>query len=331
MCVLLVGVIAGGCTEERSPASPPPLSPSGEAAEWRALAPARTERTEVAATAAGTRIYVAGGYEADGGTVATVEVFETRTGRWTDGPDLPVAVNHAMAATVGGAVHVFGGYLSDGNVSDAVFRLDGAGNGDGTGDGWRRVARLPEGRAAGTAVVVGERVYVAGGVGPNRELAQRMLVYDAETDSWATADGPPTPREHLGGAAFGGKVYTVGGRTAFPGTLAAFEAYDPRTDEWTKLPALPTPRGGLAATATCSGFVVAVGGEAESGTFAEAEVFNVRTRSWHALPALPTPRHGLGVVAVGTVVHTLSGGPEPGLHVANDTEAIDLAGFGGSC
>jgi non-specific serine/threonine protein kinase len=120
----------------------------------------------------------------------------------------------------------------------------------------------------------------------------------------------------------------VGGRLAFPGTLGAFEAYDPRTNEWTKLPDLPTPRGGLAATGTCSGFVVAIGGEAEEGTFEEAEVFNVRTGSWHALPDLPTPRHGLGVVAVGTAVHALSGGPEPGLHVANTTEAIDLAGFG---
>jgi non-specific serine/threonine protein kinase len=118
-------------------------------------------------------------------------------------------------------------------------------------------------------------------------------------------------------------VYTVGGRTG-AGNLAAFEAYEPAAGRWTKLPDLPTPRGGLAAAVTCSGVLVAVGGEA-SATFREAEAYDVRAGEWHSLPPLPTPRHGLGVVAVGTTLYTLSGGPQPGLHVADTTEAIDLA------
>jgi hypothetical protein len=71
--------------------------------------------------------------------------------------------------------------------------------------------------------------------------------------------------------------------------------------------------------------VIAVGGEAQA-TFAEAD--SVRDRAWRSLPPLPTPRHGLGAVTVGTTLYVLSGGPRPGLHVSDATEAIDLIPLG---
>jgi Kelch motif len=313
--VLISACDTGDATPAVSP--PPPASAALGALAWQRLAPAPSARTEVAAAVSGGRIFLAGGFRADGGTVSTVEVFDTRTGRWSAGPALPLAVNHAMAATVRGTVYVFGGHLASGGQSAAAFRLEG--------DAWRRVADLPEGRGAGTAVAIDTTVYVAGGVSSGK-VASRMLVYDTSADRWGTAPSPPTPREHLGGGGFHGRVYTVGGRTG-AGNLAAFEAYDSAAGRWTKLPDLPTPRGGLAAAVTCSGILVAVGGEA-SATFREAEAYDIRAGEWRSLPPLPTPRHGLGVVTVGSTLYTLSGGPQPGLHVADTTEAIDLSALG---
>jgi non-specific serine/threonine protein kinase len=273
----------------------------------------------VAAAAVDGRIHLVGGYRADGATVATVELFDTATGAWRPGPDLPLAVNHAMAATVAGAVHVFGGYTADGAPSRQAFRLDGG--------SWRRLADAPQGRAAGAAAAVGDRVYLAGGVGPDRRLATGTLVYDPAADRWGEAPGLPTPREHLGGAAAGGLLYTVGGRTG-RGNLATVEAYDPRRGTWTTLPDLPTARGGLAAAASCSGQVVAVGGEELTGpaaaTFPQVEIYDPPTRGWRTLPALPTPRHGLGVVVVADTLYVLMGGPRPGLHVSTAAEALPL-------
>jgi hypothetical protein len=265
----------------------------------------------------GTRIVVVGGYRADAATVASTEILDTATGTWRQGPDLPVAVNHAMAATVGDTVYVFGGHLADHRPSTGAYRLDGT--------AWQPVAPLPEGRAAGTAVAQDGLVYLAAGLGP-AGLASEMLVYDPATNDWSSAPGPPTRREHLGGAGFGGLVYTVGGRTRGLDTnLSAFEVFDPRTRRWASLPGLPTRRGGLAATATCAGRIVAVGGEATT-TFAAAEAFDIRAGTWQALTPLPTPRHGLGVVAIGDTVYAVAGGPQPGLHVADTVEALDLRG-----
>src|SRR6266540_1165024 len=301
VAALLLAVVlsAAGCSGGR--ASRPAPGPGKLA--WRLLADAPTERTEVAAAALSERIWVAGGFRRDGATVATVEVYDLAGDRWERGPDLPVAVNHAMAATLDGSVYVVGGYESDGTVGRRVFRLaDGR---------WKAVAELPEGRAAGVAVALDGRLYVAAGVAPHG-LAGAMLVYHPDGARWTTAQGPPTPREHLGGRARG------------KGSFTAAEAYDPRSGRWERLPDLPTRRGGLAAGSTQNGFVVAVGGEGDA-TFEQAEAFDLRARQWRSLPPLPTPRHGLGVVGVGTVLYTLAGGPKPGLHVSAASEAIDLA------
>jgi hypothetical protein len=84
----------------------------------------------------------------------------------------------------------------------------------------------------------------------------------------------------------------------------------------------------MAAAATSNGLVVAVGGEEEGGTFEEAEAFHIEVGRWLTLPPLPTPRHGLGVVADGTTVYAIAGGPHPGLAFTGAVEAIDLAPLG---
>ena len=331
--MLGVVLVAGGCDASSEPPSQAPGAsaagrttppPAAAGLVWRHLAGMPSPRTEVAAAAAGSRIYVVGGFTADGGTVATVDVLDTATGRWERGPDLPVAVNHAMATSMSGTVYVFGGLRADHMPSAAAFRLDPG--------GWQPIADLPEGRAAGTAVALEGKVYVAGGLAAATRLADRMLVYDTAAGRWSAGPGPPTPREHLAGAARAGRVYTVGGRTAATGNLATFEVYDPTADRWTALPDLPTPRGGLAGAATCSGLVVAAGGETvgagRSGTFAEVEAFDPVSATWRALPPLPTPRHGLGVVTVGTTLYTLAGGPRRGLTVSAATETLNLTPLG---
>jgi Kelch motif len=315
---LLLAACTGGEPEppiDRGTTPAPASSGAGDPA-WRALAAAPSQRTEVAAAAVGGRIWVLGGYAPDGATLATAEVYDTATDRWSRGPDLPVAVNHAMAATLDGVLYVAGGNDGDG-PSTQVARLEG--------DRWRPAAPLPQGRSAGGLVALDGRLYLVGGV-VDGGLAGDTQVYDPGADRWSAAPGLPTPREHLGAAASGGKVYVVGGRTGGIGNnLAVAEAFDPAAGSWSAVADLPTARGGLAATATATGEVVAVGGEA-AATFPEAEAFDPVSGGWRSLPPLPTPRHGLGVVAVGDVVHVLAGGPQPGLHTSDANEAIDLGG-----
>src|SRR5512132_411995 len=75
---------ASGSTGASSPA----------ALAWRRIADIPTGRSEVAATVFRSEVYVIGGF--GGGRV--VEIFDGQ--RWRRGPDLPLEVDHAMAAAV---------------------------------------------------------------------------------------------------------------------------------------------------------------------------------------------------------------------------------------
>ena len=64
-------------------------------------------------------------------------------------------------------------------------------------------------RSAGSAAVINNKIYVAGGRPPR---GHDFAMYDPATDQWTTLPDLPTARNHLVVAAMRGKVYVVGGR-----------------------------------------------------------------------------------------------------------------------
>ena len=159
-------------------------------------------RTEVAAARSGNELVVVGGYVPWGDTSAQADAYTPATQRWRRLPDLPVAVNHAMAATWRGKAVVVGGYVARSAPSDRSFVLE---NGR-----WRELARLPAGRAAGGAAVIGDTLYVVAGIGPTG-LTRSSYALDLRRNRWRQIPGP-TPREHLAVTATDGRDVAREGR-----------------------------------------------------------------------------------------------------------------------
>ncbi len=262
----------------------------------------------------GREILVAGGYLADGSTTARVDLYNPATRTWRNGPDLPMPLNHASAATLRGGCVLVGGYGTKGPTTTALRFEDGA---------WHQLPPLPFIRAAAGAVALQGRLYVVGGVGPYG-LARSMLVYNPDTRRWTTLPGP-TPRQHLAAAASRGRIYSVAGRAAgYDTNVATVESWAPGERRWRREPDVPEARGGTGAAAV-RGQVVSAGNEAPGGTSAAVFAFNVAARRWLRLPDLPTPRHGLSVVAFGGETYVIGGGPEPGLSVTGANEVLGTA------
>src|SRR5688572_584583 len=79
------------------------LAPGDVAGElrWRARRPLPVQRSEVAAARLGAEVVVVGGFIQTGQNTARVDAYDTRRNRWRRLPDLPVAVDHAAAASDG--------------------------------------------------------------------------------------------------------------------------------------------------------------------------------------------------------------------------------------
>jgi non-specific serine/threonine protein kinase len=286
----------------------------GVAGTWQSGPPLPTNRTEVAGASLRGEIVVAGGYVADGSSVADVDAYSPSSRRWRRLPRLPVAVNHAAAASYHGRLYVVGGYGA-GGPRRSVYML--------AGSRWRALRPLPAARAAAGAAVVRGRLYVVGGVVRPGVLARVAYVLDLAGGGWKSVPAP-TPREHLAVTTDGRRIYAVAGRTGGIDTnLTSFESYVPGARSWRRLPPVPEARGGTGATFAC-GRVISVGGEAPPGTIASVYAFATATSRWTRLPDLPTPRHGLAVVAAARKVYVVGGGPQPGLRVSDANESLDV-------
>jgi len=345
--VVLVSCSAPAAVSSPSPSAPRSAavtSPSASAAAsassaatWRRIADIPTPRSELAAAVSAQvgRVFTIGG----AGGPQIVERYDPGADHWDRAPDLPVAVDHAMAAAVEGlqssapqGVFVFGGYRAGGTATPRAFRFDTAAS------RWEEIAPMPGPRAAGAAVASGSSIFIVGGADGSRLVAPTYR-YDVITRQWQTVAAIPTPRDHLAAVAADGMVCAVGGRQlSLSLNLVAFECYDPRADAWVRMPDAPTARGGIGA-GEYDRRVYVTGGEQPSGTVHEVDVFDFRTRAWTRGPDLPTARHGLGVVVVqptkeldkaGNLMFTparllvLAGGPTPGGSQTAICEALDL-------
>src|SRR5919204_2253709 len=220
------------------------------AAMWQTDPPLPVARSEVAGANWRGYAVVVGGFLADGRSSARVDAYNPRVQEWVRLPDLPVAVNHPMAAAGGGRLYVFGGYGAGGARRDGyVF----------AGTAWTRLPALPFARAAGGAAFVNDTVYVVGGVG-SLGVACSALAYDVRGRRWRTLLAPRPLREHLGVTALRGRVYVVAGRAS--GQLfSTLQRWLPGRRRWERLPSLPEPRGG-AAPGAAGGEGISAGGGA---------------------------------------------------------------------
>jgi N-acetylneuraminic acid mutarotase len=282
------------------------------AAAWQSDPPLPVARSEVAGANWRGYAVVVGGFLADGTSSARVDAYNARVQEWSRLADLPVVVNHPMAAAGGGRLYVLGGYR-EGRATRGAFVFDGR--------GWRRLPSLPAGRAAGGAAFVKNTVYVVGGVG-SVGIARSAFAYDVRRRRWRTLAAPRPLREHLGVTALRDRLYVVGGRAN--GRL--FATVQRRVGgRWQRLPSLPEARGGTGAGAA-NGMVISAGAESSAGTSAATYAYAPRTNRWRRLPDLPTPRHGLAVIGDGAFVRVIGGGPQPGLSVSAANESLKLGG-----
>jgi N-acetylneuraminic acid mutarotase len=238
-----------------------------------------------------------------------VQVYDPVTDSWRLGPPLPVALNHSMAAGVGGRLYVIGGQTNAGGAGPFVnttYELDPVRG------VWTTRAPMPTARSGGGCAVIDDKIYVAGGRPPR---GSDFAVYEPATDRWTPLPPLPTQRNHVGVAAAGGQVYVVGGRfeAGFESPMTdRVEVFDPSTGSWRVRRPLPRPRGGVNAV-TALGLVHVFGGEGNpdvtSGVFPDHDVYDPARDLWVRLAAMPTPVHGVtGASFLRGVIHLTGGG-----------------------
>lgn len=286
----------------------------GETPKWTQVmgegAPAA--RHESAAAALDGRIYIIGGRGE-----RPLDIYDTRTGKWTKGAQPPSEMNHVQAITHGGKIYIIGALKGPFPEEQIVSHVQVY---DPSTDQWSQGAEIPAARRRGGAGVVVHNglIYLVGGNarGHNSGFVAWTDSFNPATGEWKVLADAPRPRDHFHAAVLNGKIYAAGGRrSAFDAgkpmelTIAETDVYDIATNSWTTAAApLPTPRAGSSAIVR-GGKIVVIGGESGSQVagHAEVEAFDPKTGAWTAFPPLPVGRHGFQAVDIKGVINVIAG------------------------
>lgn len=284
---------------------------------WTTAAPAPTPRTEVAAAAIESKIYVVGGFNKPNlqnilefAISNKVEVYDTASDSWSITTPLPEGRHHAGIASLNGLLYVVGGFtkslMSVWHAVATVYQYDPA------NQEWRELAPMPTARGALGVAVYQNRLYAIGGY-DGKHNSGSVEIFDPQTNTWSSGAPMPTPRDHLAVATAGNRIYAIGGRPEldYRRNMGTVEEYDPQVNQWRPRANLPTPRSGITAGVIHDRIYV-IGGESGEGTFAANEAYHPASDQWHAMTPMPTARHGLGSAVINGRLYAISGGPTPG-------------------
>ena len=190
--------------------------------DWASLAAKPTAVANGGAAVIAGKIYVPGGYTADGQVTSVLEVYDPVADVWETGPPLPTPLCAYAVAAVNDQLYLFGGWDGTEYVS-SVYVYDPA------SDRWSSLAPMHTARGFAGAGVIKGVVYVVGGYDGARELAL-CEAYDPRADAWSPCAPMSVGRGGVGVAVVGSVLYAVGG--GWESYLAFNERYEPDADAW---------------------------------------------------------------------------------------------------
>lgn len=324
---------------------------AASAPTWDMKAPLPVARGEVAAAAAGGKIYVLGGTEQRPNSpprwASTLNtMYDPATDRWTERAPIPTGLTHVGVAALDGLIYAVGGFtdIVHMNPQSAAFVYDPRTN------AWSTLPSLPTARGSVAVVATGGRLHVFGGRADTRIVKSRTPpgmrqiyagfgtvtthdVYDPRTRRWTTAAPIPGPaRDHVGIATIGGRIHLFGGRIEdVQDNLVRHDVYDTATDSWAIAAPLPTARSAGGFT-VMDGKIVYAGGECKPGgqpftpnVYDEVTIYDLKTDAWTVAPPLPRPRHGIASATVGRTAYFIGGAPLCGGGTSTDVMALRLS------
>ncbi|KAF3837268.1 hypothetical protein F7725_004732 [Dissostichus mawsoni] len=118
------------------------------------------------------------------------------------------------------------------------------------------LANMAKPRARHCMEILGERLYVAGGITSDDNMSMVDLltceVYNPVADSWTAFTSLSVPHVSAGGAVLGGKLYVLGGYSHedFSETKLVHR-YDPTTKRWENMGKMPGPNSDIRASVLC--------------------------------------------------------------------------------
>jgi len=227
------------------------------------------------------KVLIAGGFAGDKNSLASAEVFDSKTNTFSGAGNMSRArAGHSATVLPDGKVLIAGGF--NGNYLDGAEIYD-ANTGKFTPTGKMTLAR--SGHIAVT--LAGGKVLIAGGVGTGWTFLADAEIYDPNTNTFTKTGNMTTAREsHTATLLKDGTVLITGGHFGRRADITIYrsaEIYNPANNTFTAAANLTVKRHKHDATRLDDGTILIVGGSDERdsrGAYTTVEIYNPKTKTF---------------------------------------------------
>lgn len=225
--------------------------------------------------------------------------------RWQRLADLPEGRKGMAAVGYENYAYLIGGETPAG-VTGSVLRF-------GLQKGvWERAADKPTPVSEIQAAMIGEKVYVPGGMQANRQPTANLEVFDPRRNRWEQKASLPAALAGYALAAYEGRLYLFGGWDGKTPVAGVYE-YDPGTDQWQVRSSLTSPRV-YAAAVTANGRIYLLGGFDGANALSLNQVYNpgrdaAGENPWEDRAPLPAGRAAMAGASLANLVFLAGGMP----------------------
>ena len=223
--------------------------------------------------------------------------------RWQVLASLPQSITRMAFIAYSDELFSIGGQGLDGAVGD-VYRFDLE-----TGV-WTSAVSKPTPVSDVEAALIGEKIYVPGGIDVNGSPITALEIYDPRQGSWTTGAPLPEPLANYALADYEGLLYVFGGTNGQEAQDSVW-IYDPERDIWQSGMPMNSAREGEAAVALTDRIVV-LGGRNERGLLKSTQsYFPSRDANgeipWEDYVDMPQGRVEFGATSIYDLVYLLGG------------------------
>lgn len=232
-------------------------------------------------------------------------VMPTPESRWIILKDMPDSRSGMAATTYEGIVYLIGGE-KDGAIFQSVMAFNI------NTEEWEQKTSKPTAVTAANAALLGEKIYVPGGITGKNTATAKLEIYDPRTDSWEA--GPAMPAA-LGGYAlvpYEGKLFLFGGWDGKDYSSTVY-VYDPEEAAWAERAQMEQPRA-FGTAAVLGSKIYLTGGKNARGVLDDMLVFfpdrmDEGEGDWESRSSLPVPREGSSMASLAGGLY-LAGGTD---------------------
>jgi hypothetical protein len=243
-------------------------------------------------------VLIVGGMDSDGGSLASVELFDPARNRVQELESLAESRSgHTATLLEDGRVLIAGGY--NGDYLTSVVEFDPGTN------RFREAGPLVEGRSGHTATLLPDgRVLFVGGVGSGWTFLASAELYDPETGGSEPVGSMAVPREsHTSTLLADGRVLVIGGHRGRREAMEVYgsaEIFSPQTGRFEAGGTLGTARHKHDAVRLSDGRVLVIGGadRTDRNHFATTEIYDPASASFAPGPEMAHRRYKLAGTSV---------------------------------